>query len=127
MSKNTQELRWELKVEMGLLEICQAVHMTENGSADPLTEEEEQKFIAILENARDNWDFRTEHHDMLGRIEMGNKFYSFRYDMAVLALIEATLNQYWAGKKEDDMWREHIAAANREFEAEEMLAREQDL
>lgn len=126
MSKNTQELRWTLKVEMGLLEICQVVHMAVNGSADSLTPEEAQKFISILEDARNNWDFLSK-HDNEGRIEMGNKFYSFRYDMAVLALIEATLNQYWAGKKEDDMWREHIAAANCEFETEEMLAREQDL
>jgi hypothetical protein len=63
----------------GILTICETLHMSKTGAADPLSEAQVKWYIDFLKNKLEKWVVYPNH---------------LRYDEAVRALIVATLNEY---------------------------------
>lgn len=62
-----------------VLQICETLHMSRTGAADPLSESQVNWYLVFLKNKLDKWVVYPNH---------------LRYDEAVRALIVATLNEY---------------------------------
>lgn len=86
MPKESRELM--LSTE-NLLQICLDLHMSNNGSSDPLSKETEERYLKILYLANLNWVYYKHNQD---------------FDNAVRVLIYATLREHarsGVAKRED--------------------------